>query len=258
MVVYPAILPGLASASMTCLFILFTANYIRPPPISRKRTKTQPRTHPLSCMENNANQPLPSHWAVPDVKEHPISSALFRALCLVSMARTSLKHHWKSKIDDDKWEEHRKTCVDRLSNTNIAAGLVLTTSAVFVSTQPPLTSFLPYTIRICYTLALGSFAHALGGLLCGLAVVNIYEACDRLWAKDVLMGTRFRLCCTLLFISWPTISLTISIIFLMLSLLIACYASGLWWLQILVTIEILSWAWLPPLFAWCALKGTLS
>ncbi|KAG1743018.1 hypothetical protein EDB19DRAFT_1907170 [Suillus lakei] len=93
------------------------------------------------------------------------------------MARPSLEHHWKSKINDDEWEKHRKTFVDRLSNTNIAAGLVLTTSAVFVSTQPPLTSFLPYTIRACYVLALGSFAHALGGLLSGLAVVNIYEAC---------------------------------------------------------------------------------
>lgn len=139
----------------------------------------------------------------------------------------------------------------------LQTGLVLTTSAVFLSTQPPLTSFLPYTIRTCYILALGSFAHALGGLLSGLAVVNIYEACDRIWAKDVLTATRFRLCCTLLFISWPTISLTISILFLMLSLLIACYASGVWWLQFLATIEILSWAWLPSLFAWCALEETL-
>lgn len=62
---------------------------------------------------------------------------------------------------------------------------MLTTSAVFLSTQPPLTSFLPYTTRTCYILALGSFAHALGGLLSGLAVVNVYEACDRIWAKDV-------------------------------------------------------------------------
>jgi len=62
---------------------------------------------------------------------------------------------------------------------------VLTSSAVFVSTQPPLGSFVPYTIRGCYILALGSFAHALGGLLCGLAVVNIYGACERTWAKDV-------------------------------------------------------------------------
>ncbi|KAG1841298.1 hypothetical protein DFJ58DRAFT_808550 [Suillus subalutaceus] len=209
-------------------------------------------------MENNlTNQPsqsVPDHWAVPDFNKHPIPSTLFRSLCMISLGRPSLEHHWKSKINDDEWEKHRKTFIDRLSNTNI---VVLTTSAVFLSTQPPLTSFLPYTIRGCYILALGSFAHALGGLLSGLAVVNIYEACDRIWARDVLTATRFRLCCTLLFISWPTISLTISIFFLMSSLMIACYASGVWWLQFLTTIEILSWAWLPALFAWCALKETL-
>ncbi|KAG2127938.1 uncharacterized protein EDB93DRAFT_1185676 [Suillus bovinus] len=173
------------------------------------------------------------------------------------MARPSLKQHWMSKISDDEWEKHRKISVDRLNNTNIVAGLVLTTSAIFVSTQPPLTSFLPYTIRGCYVLALGSFAHALGGLLSGLAVVNIYGSCDRIWAKRVLTSTRFRLCCTLLFMGWPTVSLTLSIMFLMLSLMIACYASGVWWLQFLATVEILSWAWLPPLFAWCALEETL-
>ncbi|OAX31761.1 hypothetical protein K503DRAFT_52394 [Rhizopogon vinicolor AM-OR11-026] len=140
----------------------------------------------------------------------------------------------------------------RLNNTNIMAGLLLTTTAVFVSTQPPLASLLPYTIRPCYIFALFSFMHALGSLLCGLAVVNIYDACDRTWVKDVMMSSRFRLCCTLIFIGWPSISLTISIILLITSLLIACYAPGVWWLQMLVTIEVMSWAWLPPLFLWCA------
>lgn len=62
---------------------------------------------------------------------------------------------------------------------------MLTTSAVFVSTQPPLTSFLPYALRGSYIFVFLSFVHALGSMLCGLAVVNIYEACDRTWVKDV-------------------------------------------------------------------------
>jgi hypothetical protein len=76
------------------------------------------------------------------------------------------------------------SAIQNLANTNTILQ-VLTTSAVFISTQPPLPSFVPYTMRGCYVLALGSFAHALGGLLCGLAVVNIYDVCDRLWAKNV-------------------------------------------------------------------------
>lgn len=214
----------------------------------------------MSRMENKTNQPpesLPDHWVVPDFKKHPIPSALFRTICLMAFGRLSLERQWKSLTDDDEWEKYRKTFTDRQSNANIAAGLVLTTSAVFLSTQPPLTSFLLYTTRTCYTLALGSFAHALGSMLSGLAVINIYEANDRIWVKEVLTATRFRLCFTLLTISWPALSLTSSIVFLSTSLMIACYASGLWWLQFLTTIEILSWVWIPPLFAWCALAETL-
>ncbi|KAG1726528.1 uncharacterized protein EDB91DRAFT_58937 [Suillus paluster] len=209
-------------------------------------------------MPNTTNPPelLPDHWKVPDSREWPKGSILFQALCLISIGRSSLDNHWKSKIDDGEWEKHRQKVVERLSNTNIA-GLVLTTSAVFLSTTPPLTSFLPYTIHGCYVFAFGSFAHALGGLACGIAVVNIYEACDREWAKDVLMATRSRVCCTLIFLSWPAVSLTVSIVFLTISLMTACYASGVWWLQFLATVEIMTWVWLPPLFVWCALEKTL-
>ncbi|KAG2357273.1 hypothetical protein BDR07DRAFT_387190 [Suillus spraguei] len=103
----------------------------------------------------------------------------------MAFGRPSLERPWKSLTDDDEWEKHGKTLIERQSNTNIAAGLVLTTSAVFLSTQPPLTSFLLYTTRTCYALALGSFAHALGSMLSGLAVINIYKANDRIWVKDV-------------------------------------------------------------------------
>ncbi|OJA20980.1 hypothetical protein AZE42_11479 [Rhizopogon vesiculosus] len=128
------------------------------------------------------DEKMPDWWKPP---KHPVLAVLFSFLSLISMARPTLDHHWQSKISDEEWEKHKKMVIERLNNTNITAGLVLTSSAVFVSTTPPLTSFLPYTIRGCYILALGSFAHALGALLCGLAVVNIYEASGRLWAKDV-------------------------------------------------------------------------
>ncbi|KAG1726530.1 uncharacterized protein EDB91DRAFT_59015 [Suillus paluster] len=172
---------------------------------------------------------------------------------MISIGRFCLDNHWKSKEDEVKWERHRQKVVERLNNINIVAGLVLTTSAIFLSTQPPLTSFLPYTTRACYVFAFGSFAHALGGLACGIAVVNIYEVSDREWTRDVLMGTRARVCYTLMLMSWPAMSLTISIVFLTICLLTACYASGVWWLQLLAAIEILTWVWLPPVFVWCAL-----
>ena len=109
---------------------------------------------------------------------------------------------------------------------------VLASSSVFISTQPPLTSLVPYTIWSCYILSLLSFANALSSLLCGVSVANIYQAHDRKWSIDVsdklriasmtfhamtpqvLACTRFRLCCILLIIGWPSISLILSILFL--------------------------------------------
>ncbi|OAX37435.1 hypothetical protein K503DRAFT_771498 [Rhizopogon vinicolor AM-OR11-026] len=204
---------------------------------------------------SNLDVERPGWWNVPESGRFHVWFWILRALCLISL--TSVNQLWDSMADEVKWETYRKKAVNRRHYVNIAAGLVLTTSAGFLSTQPPLKSFVPYTTLVCYVLSLASFAHALGGLLCGLAVVNIYDACDRIWARDVLMATRFRLCCTLLFLSWANISLSISIVFLMTSLLIACYTSGVWWLQFLATIEILSWVWLPPLFLWCASEKTL-
>ncbi|OJA15601.1 hypothetical protein AZE42_10124 [Rhizopogon vesiculosus] len=134
---------------------------------------------------SNLDVERPGWWNVPESGRFHIWFWIFRALCLVSL--TSVEQVWDSMADDVKWETNRKKTVDRMSNVNIAAGLVLTTSAVFVSTQPPLTSFVPYTMLVCYVLSLGSFAHALGGLLSGLAVANIYDACDRIWARDVCL-----------------------------------------------------------------------
>ncbi|OAX34218.1 hypothetical protein K503DRAFT_463960 [Rhizopogon vinicolor AM-OR11-026] len=199
---------------------------------------------------NDEHRPLPDCWKPPKNRALVV---LFTILCLLSVARPTLDDHWRSKINEEEWEKHKKIVMERLNNTNITAGLVLTSSSIFLSTTPPLTSILPYTIHSCYILSLGSFAHALCSLLFGLATVNIYGAADRKRARDVLTATRFRLYCTLLLFSWPVISLAISIICLLLSLLIACYASGLWWLKILTTAEIvLFWAWLPPLFLWRA------
>jgi hypothetical protein len=64
---------------------------------------------------------------------------------------------------------------------------LLSATAALISTAPPDTDlqFFPYTRRISYILSLGSFVMALDALLCGLAVVNTYEACETDWAKTV-------------------------------------------------------------------------
>ncbi|KAG1887618.1 hypothetical protein F4604DRAFT_1899932 [Suillus subluteus] len=189
---------------------------------------------------------FPDCWKVP---KNRVLALLFHALCLISMTRPTLIHYWQIN-GDIEWKEHKKTVVGKLKNsvwlgnalsnqntTKYNTTLqVLAVSAVFLSTQPPLTSFLPYTKRVCYILTLVSFAHALGGLMCGLAVANVYQECEQEWIKRVMTCTRFRLCCSLLLISWPSVSLALSILLLMLALVIAAYTSGIWWFQFMAAI----------------------
>lgn len=72
---------------------------------------------------------MPEWWKVP--KQSVVLAVLFRALCLMSMARPTLKHHWRSKIDDNEWEKHRKMVIERLNNTNIAVGNIRVIPAVY-------------------------------------------------------------------------------------------------------------------------------
>ncbi|KAH7890109.1 hypothetical protein F5I97DRAFT_1924625 [Phlebopus sp. FC_14] len=192
---------------------------------------------------------MPEHWKPPT---HPVFKLFFHLLCLVSVSRPSLEYHREAGEDQESWEKQRIAVCSRLHNTNILGGLVLAASAVFLSTPPPLPSLLPYTGRISYILTLASFAHALGGALTGGVVIFVYETCDRLWARNILTSTRFRLYATLIFLAWPGLSLAMSLLCLMFALVLAAFMSGIGWLQALAVLELLAWAWLPPTFIWCA------
>ncbi|KAG1856961.1 hypothetical protein DFJ58DRAFT_726982 [Suillus subalutaceus] len=70
--------------------------------------------------------PLPDWWKAPDPEKFPPKKAfLFRALCVISLARSSVDQYWQSITDDDKWEKHQRKIVNRLCNINIVAGLVV-------------------------------------------------------------------------------------------------------------------------------------
>ncbi|KAG2129594.1 hypothetical protein DEU56DRAFT_915083 [Suillus clintonianus] len=79
-------------------------------------------------MENESDfshkPPIPDWWKALNPQKFPIQALLFRALCLISVARPSVDQYWQSFTDDDKWEKQQKRIINRLCNTNIVAGLV--------------------------------------------------------------------------------------------------------------------------------------
>ncbi|KAJ8582302.1 hypothetical protein M405DRAFT_867948 [Rhizopogon salebrosus TDB-379] len=202
---------------------------------------------------------MPDHWKVPKSNGTMLSRIqilAFHALCLVSITRPSLSVHcWVSKRSDEEWERHRKMVCDKLNASNVAAGLVLTTSAVYLTTQPPTMelSLLPYTTLASYIFSILSFVQAMGSMLSGVAIIAVYESCDREWTLDVLTSTRFRLCCTLIILACPSLSLVISILCLMAALMIAGLSSGVWFIQLIAYLEVACWIWVPIVFLWCAI-----
>lgn len=75
--------------------------------------------------ESSTLPQLPSHWNVPN-SQHPLFGPfprlLFQGLCLISVHRPSLDHHWKSKCDDGEWYKHMNEMVGQINNSNVAVG----------------------------------------------------------------------------------------------------------------------------------------
>ncbi|KAG2050079.1 hypothetical protein BDR06DRAFT_974742 [Suillus hirtellus] len=96
-----------------------------PSPTTSTVTSSSPaKTEDKLILSHNKSL-LPDWWKTPDSKKFPIKTFLFRALCLISVARPSVDHCWQSFTDDDEWEKQQRKIINRLCNTNIVAGLVV-------------------------------------------------------------------------------------------------------------------------------------
>jgi hypothetical protein len=110
----------------------------------------------------------------------------------------------------EKWEKHKKMVLSRFENMNLIAGLVLTTSAAFISTtptQPPI----PGAIHRTFICEVVSFAAALISLMTGVSVLIIYDAC---YAHEAILESftksRSRLVWCLILMAVPSLALVVS------------------------------------------------
>lgn len=130
----------------------------------------------------------------------------------------------KRNSTEEKSEKHKKMLINRFENMNITAGLVLTSSAVFISTSPPIQSLIPYANQGSYILQVISFVAALMSLMTGTSVLIIYDSC---YAHERILESckesRWRLICCLLLMAFPTLALVVST----LALMSAIYIAGL-------------------------------
>ncbi|OJA13151.1 hypothetical protein AZE42_11171 [Rhizopogon vesiculosus] len=108
-----------------------------------------------------------------EVPDHVIWKPAFQLLCIIAVSRTDL-NHWKN-TENVNWKEHTKVVINRFHHSDLTAGLVLTTTAVLLSSSPPLSLLMNYENPASYILALVAFGAALLSVITGAAVLVIYE-----------------------------------------------------------------------------------
>ncbi|KAG2052584.1 hypothetical protein BDR06DRAFT_957655 [Suillus hirtellus] len=117
--------------------------------------------------------------------------------------------------------------VNRFQNSNVTAGLVLATTALLLTTNPPVTSLMVFDTATSYVFAMISFSAALLSLISGAAVVVIYETStvhkDMEHLRDM---SRCQIICLLLWLAYLSICLAVATCCLFVSLFIACFCSG--------------------------------
>lgn len=156
---------------------------------------------------------------------NPILKSAFKVLCVVAVSRTSLDH-W-GDTETGEWKEHITVMVNRFQNSNVTAGLVLATTALLLTSNPPVTRLMAYDTPASYVFAMIAFSAALLSVISGAALVIIYETSTT--HKDM---TRLRhmsgrqIICLLLWLAYPSICLAVATCFLFVSLFIACFCSG--------------------------------
>lgn len=211
---------------------------------------TSPSVLPIPSPSPVGTHPLRA-WH--DPPRHPFWCLCFKALCLIAVSKPSVEH-WDDLIHDRKreeWVEHKKMVTERLGNMNLTAGLVLTTSAVFISTQPPFQPLMPYASHGSYILQVSSFVAALISLMTGTSVLIIYDTCyanaDMKRILKSLKRSRLRLVCSLILMAYPSLALAVSTLALLTAVFIAGFTSDKLFVKILTAFTYLTLALLGVL-----------
>ncbi|KIM53954.1 hypothetical protein SCLCIDRAFT_1222367 [Scleroderma citrinum Foug A] len=225
--------------------------------------KSYPASHRMMVSEYsdecNSIPDIPECWKVPQVEPgRPwtyLVAVLWRLLCVVSIFRPDLEHHWVSKQSTEGWKIQENRTVSRLTNSNTAAGLILTTTAVFITTQPPSSTW-NYSQTAANCLCIFSLSHSLMSIWFGTFVIIVYQAMTREWALEVLMSTRLRLCCTLVALALPMCNLFLATLCLLCAIAAVTLTSPLIVLQASAAVEGILWILFCLMTFWNLLKSS--
>jgi hypothetical protein len=107
--------------------------------------------------------------------------------------------------DETVWLDGRKRTSEQQNNILVLAGILLATSAVFISTPPPRPDLLDYTRWGSYFCICGAFGVLIGVISVASVMILVTTNLSPTHAKDVLFGNRFHLYLTLLITAYPPV-----------------------------------------------------
>lgn len=178
---------------------------------------------------------------------------------MIAVSKSSLDYWGDLAQSHDQIPEeckiHKEMVMNRFENMNVTAGLVLTTSAVFISTNPPLDPLMPYGSHGSYILQMSAFVAALISLMTGTSVLIIYDTCYA--NRDILkflMNSRWRRVCCLIMMAYPSLALAVSTLTLLTAFFIAGCTSDKLFVKIMTAGTYLSLMFLG-LLALCVFGG---
>lgn len=197
---------------------------------------------------------MPDHWKLEFHDIPPFSIILrfaIKALCLISLGHPDLEHVWDICVAHEEiWTANKDRLSARITTITVVAGLLLSATASFATTTPPVGSILNYNTRGSYICLLLAFGLTLGGLIVGSTMLFVMSKCTASWFRETLMASRSRICCTLVLIAYPFICIGVATSVGAIGLLVAAWSSQDQIVRIGCTFVLLVLVSLIFVFAW--------
>ncbi|KAG1869411.1 hypothetical protein DFJ58DRAFT_765990 [Suillus subalutaceus] len=165
---------------------------------------------------------FPHKW---DAPESFIPRHIFKICCLIFTWHDDL--HWLHNLlkEGNTWEELHRQYLTQVDKVTIVQGLVLTTAAVFISSNPPLVKEVNYSSSASYACMAESLVFSLFGLLFQLKASASGFLFQKRSAAEIIIERRWRIFWHLLGLAVPIIIFSISVVLLLIAIVLTGFAS---------------------------------
>ncbi|KAL0059387.1 hypothetical protein AAF712_013865 [Marasmius tenuissimus] len=204
----------------------------RRPVLSTMSTLSKCQLERAVLESNDPHLRIPSHWKA---NQSPtllgtFRRSLFNLLCIASFGHAGLEPVWASiksaeQGDDRLRDLSIQTTCDRLNYMIIVATLLLTPAAVFISTEPPRSALVNYTLRGPYGCFLAAFGLLIGSAFICWGCLLIVSKAQLEWSQRVLFSNRIHVYLTLIPLAYPVFSITLATVLLAIGVLSATWSA---------------------------------